>query len=90
MAGIPPQVNERAKDVLAQLEADHRDAFDRPTIQTPGGQSGDGQYQLTLFGFADHPLLEEVQKLDVNAMTPIDAMQFLQEAQRQLKQPAKP
>jgi DNA mismatch repair protein MutS len=90
LAGIPPQVNERAKDVLAQLEVDHRDAFDRPTIQTPGTSSGDGQYQMTLFGFADHPLLEEVQKLDVNAMTPIDAMQFLQEAQRKLKKPVKP
>ncbi len=85
LAGIPPQVNERAKDVLAQLEADHRDAFDRPTIQTPGTGSASGQYQLTLFGFADHPLLEEVQKLDVDSMTPIEAMQFLQQAQQKLK-----
>ena len=85
LAGIPTQVNERAKDVLAQLEADHRDALDRPTIQTPGTDSGGGQYQLTLFGFADHPLLEQVQKLDVNAMTPIEALQFLQAAQENLK-----
>jgi DNA mismatch repair protein MutS len=90
LAGIPAQVNERAKDVLAQLEADHRDAFDRPTIQTPGADASSGQYQLTLFGFADHPLLEEVQNLDVNAMTPIEAMQFLQQAQEKLRRPAKP
>jgi DNA mismatch repair protein MutS len=90
LAGIPAQVNERAKDVLCQLEADHRDAFDRPTIQTPGTESSSGQYQLTLFGFADHPLLEELQKLDINAMTPIEAMQFLQEAKQKLEQPAKP
>ena len=89
LAGIPASVNERAKDVLSQLEADHRDAFDRPTIQTPGTGSNHGQYQLTLFGFADHPLLEQVQKLDVNAMTPIEAMQFLQEAQVNLKTPKK-
>ena len=85
LAGIPKRVNERAKDVLAQLEADHRDALDRPTIQTPGIQDGGGQYQLTLFGFADHPLLEQVQKLDVNVMTPIEALQFLQDAQEKLK-----
>lgn len=87
LAGIPTSVNERAKDVLAQLEADHRDALDRPTIQTPGVRKGDasGKYQLTLFGFADHPLIERVQKLDVNAMTPIEAMQFLQEAQASLE-----
>jgi DNA mismatch repair protein MutS len=88
LAGIPPQVNERAKDVLAQLEADHRDALDRPTIQSPGTGTGGGNYQLTLFGFADHPLLEELQKLDINSMTPVDAMKFLQEAKQKLQQPA--
>ncbi len=90
LAGIPPEVNERAKDVLSQLEADHRDAFDRPTIQTPGTSTGGGNYQLTLFGFADHPLLEEVQKLDVDAMTPMEAMHFLKAAQEQLKAADKP
>jgi len=88
LAGIPAEVNERAKDVLSQLEADHRDAFDRPTIQTPGPDTTNGQYQLTLFGFADHPLLDEVQKLDVNAMTPMDAMKFLSDAQQKLKNDA--
>ncbi len=90
LAGIPPRVNERAKDVLAQLEADHRDALDRPTIQSPGASTGGGSYQLTLFGFADHPLLEEVQKLDINSMTPVDAMRFLQEAKEKLQQPSSP
>jgi uncharacterized protein YcaQ len=65
------------------------DALDRPTIRTPGVGDGNNQYQLTLFGFADHPLLEKVQKLDVNAMTPIEAMQFLQEAKANLDQTAK-
>ncbi|MCG8652431.1 MAG: DNA mismatch repair protein MutS [Pirellulales bacterium] len=90
LAGIPAEVNERAKDVLSQLEADHRDALDRPTIQPPGPSSGNSSYQLTLFGFADHPLLEEVQQLDVNAMTPIDALQFLQQAKEKLKSPMTP
>ena len=85
LAGIPSEVNERAKDVLSQLEADHRDALDRPTISTPGTDSGSGTYQLTLFGYADHPLLEEIGELDLNAMTPIDALQFLQAAKGKLK-----
>lgn len=87
LAGIPRAVNERAKDVLAQLEADHRDALDRPTIQTPGTASSGGSYQLTLFGFADHPLLDELQKLDLNTMTPIEAMKFLQDAKEKLEHP---
>ncbi len=85
LAGIPASVNERAKDVLAQLEADHRDALDRPTIRTPGTGERGNQYQLTLFGFADHPLIDQIQTLDVNAMTPMEAMQFLQEARASLQ-----
>ena len=85
LAGIPQEVNERAKDVLAQLEADHRDALDRPTIKTPGASDTSGQYQLTLFGIADHPLLEQIQKLEVDSMTPLEAMQFLQQAKTELK-----
>ncbi|MDV6030863.1 MAG: DNA mismatch repair protein MutS [Phycisphaera sp. RhM] len=87
LAGVPREVNERAKDVLAQLEIDHRDALDRPSIAPPQGHSdrSGGSYQLTLFGFSDHPVLSQVQSLDLNSMTPIDAMQFLQRAQRELR-----
>ncbi|MDA8743019.1 DNA mismatch repair protein MutS [Rubripirellula amarantea] len=87
LAGIPLSVNERAKDVLAQLEADHRDALDRPTIQSPGASTS-GQYQMTLFGFADHPLIGEVDKLDIDSMTPIEALQFLQSAKQSLRSAA--
>ncbi|MEO1525985.1 MAG: DNA mismatch repair protein MutS [Planctomycetota bacterium] len=86
LAGVPAMVNERAKDVLAQLEADHRDALDRPTIAPPAGHSPSdgGAYQLTLFGFADHPVLGQIQDLDLDGMTPLDALQFLQQAQQEL------
>ncbi len=87
LAGVPAAVNERAKDVLAQLEVDHRDALDRPTIAPPQGhqESSSGKYQLTLFGFSDHPVLSQIQSLNLNSMTPIDAIQFLQRAQRELE-----
>ncbi len=84
LAGIPKSVNERAKDVLAQLEQDHRDALDRPKLGGGGSGSSGGNYQLTLFGFADHPLLDDIQKLDVNSITPIDALRFLQSAKEKL------
>ena len=90
LAGIPREVNERAKDVLAQLEADHRDALDRPTIKTPGIAEASSQYQLTLFGIADHPLLEQIQNLEVDSMTPMEAMQFLHQAKKDLKDKISP
>ncbi|TWT98989.1 DNA mismatch repair protein MutS [Neorhodopirellula pilleata] len=88
LAGIPPEVNARAKEVLAQLEADHRDSLDRPTIAPPSSrQSGNGSgdtYQLTLFGYADHPLIQKIGQLDFDSMTPMEALQFLQQAKRDL------
>jgi len=88
LAGIPPGVNERAIDVLSQLEADHRDAFDRPSVGPPG-DSNDGPIQMTLFGFADHPLLDELQRLELDSMTPLEALQFLQNAKKNLVQPVR-
>ena len=88
--GIPREVNERAKDVLAQLEADHRDALDRPTIKTLGIAEASSQCQLTLFGIVDHPLLEQIQNLEVDSMTPMEAMQFLHQAKKDLKNKISP
>ena len=92
LAGVPTAVTERAKDVLSQLEASDRDTLDRPVIQKPSGSSlgaSDGQrFQLTLFGFADHPLLEQMEQLDVDEMTPKQAVEFLREAKANLRTPA--
>jgi len=85
LAGIPKSVNERAKDVLAQLEMNHRDSLDRPNLSPLSTASKQNHYQLNLFGMTDHPLIEEIEKLDVNAMTPMDALQFLQSAKSQLR-----
>ena len=71
LAGVPLEVNERAKDILAQLEDEHLDATGRPKIAHE--ESSGGQLQLTLFG-ADHPLLDKIRQLDLDAMTPLDAL----------------
>ncbi|MGV3484939.1 MAG: DNA mismatch repair protein MutS, partial [Planctomycetaceae bacterium] len=81
LAGIPTAVNERAKDILAQLEADHRDELDRPTITPPKGKAKKGDMQLTLFGFADHPVIDEIKRLNIDKMSPLDALSYLQRAQ---------
>ena len=80
LAGIPSSVNERAKDILAQLEQDHRDQFDRPTIAPPRKQtSSGGALQMTLFGFCDHPALEELRKLKIDQLDGDEALRVLKE-----------
>ena len=85
LAGVPDAVTRRAGDVLAQLEG--QDAAGGPSAEPNRTvcRSPDSPYQMTLFGFADHPLLEQLDDLDVNAMTPMQALEFLSEAKGTLK-----
>ncbi|MCL4192027.1 MAG: DNA mismatch repair protein MutS, partial [Thermoguttaceae bacterium] len=76
LAGIPREVIGRAKDILAQLEEEHLDTEGRAKIaRRPERRSG--HIQLTLFGPADHPLLDEIREVDLDKTTPLEAMQLL-------------
>ena len=52
-------VIERGKEILAQLEEDHLDGEGRAKI-AGRGRAATGDMQLTLFGPAEHPLLDEL------------------------------
>jgi DNA mismatch repair protein MutS len=77
LAGIPTSVNERAKDILSQLEQNNRDQFDRPTIAPPTRTNSSGALQMTLFGFCDHPALEELRKIKIDRMNGEEAKAVL-------------
>ncbi len=97
LAGVPKQVSDRAEEILASLEQGARRA-DTPPAETPppplGAQPLDSQpldgatkrvaMQLTLFETAEHPLLEELRKTDIDSMTPLEAMQKLSEWREQV------
>ena len=57
------------------LEADHHDKQGRPTV--PARQSAGDARQLSLFGPESHPLLDELKGLNIDNMTPLQAMQEL-------------
>jgi DNA mismatch repair protein MutS len=83
LAGIPREVLERSKQILARLEQDHLDSGGRtkwsrkPKIRT-------SELQLTLFSAAEHPLLEKIRAIDVNQLTPLAALALVEEWQRSL------
>jgi DNA mismatch repair protein MutS len=85
LAGVPPEVNERAKQILAQLEAEHLDEEGRPKIASRRKRRRSGDLQLTLFGMVEHPLLDELRRLDLNQKTPLEALQLIQRWQQDLK-----
>jgi DNA mismatch repair protein MutS len=86
LAGVPRDVVDRARDILAELEASHLDASDRPRISPPGPPSGPAvrQIQLTLFEGVGAAIVDELRKLDLDTMTPIDALNKLRELKQGL------
>ncbi|MDM8522718.1 DNA mismatch repair protein MutS [Desulfococcaceae bacterium HSG8] len=82
LAGIPDKVIQRAKKILADIENEEHD------IKTPGehivseeSTQYEGHVQLDLFNAPAHFLIEELKKLDISRMTPIDAINCLNELQ---------
>ena len=80
LAGVPIEVNERAKQILSHLENEQIDK--EPAARKASRKSGD--LQMTLFGFEPHPLLDEIRNADINSLTPIEAMRLIESWQREL------
>ncbi len=83
LAGVPAAVNQRARDILAQLEADHLNRRGDSKI-TPPRRKADSPIQLTLFEMGHHPLIDKLRELEVASMTPMQALQLLQDWQQEL------
>ncbi len=84
LAGVPREVLERAKQILAQLEQEHLDEGGRPKLAKRRRTTRVGDMQLTLFAAAEHPLLDEIRQVDVNELRPLDALALLGEWQAKL------
>ena len=84
MAGMPQSIVKRAEKILVQLEADNRQNGDlsKPVGELAAQREG---YQLSFFQL-DDPVLEqirdEIKGLDVNNLTPIEALNKLNEVKR--------
>ncbi len=75
LAGLPPAVIDRARRVLALLEGEHlAEGLNAPRDAGVAGRPAVAPDQLGLFASGPHPLVERVAALDVNAMTPLQAI----------------
>ncbi len=82
LAGIPRQVNERAREILRRLESDHRESV-VGDIPLPTRVAG-SEMQLSLFEQADHPLLQEIRETDLENLTPLEVLQLVHKWQERL------
>jgi DNA mismatch repair protein MutS len=81
LAGIPESVIRRSKKILAQIEAGMHPKADERKKTDSGGGKKDGHVQLALFSPMERKLVEAIQMLDLSRMTPIEALNTLNELQ---------
>jgi DNA mismatch repair protein MutS len=82
LAGIPAPVVRRAAEILASLEQDELQRGGRPSLS---GRPVTPQQQLGLFQPAAeaHPVVERLRGLDVDRLSPLEALNLLAELRRE-------
>ena len=76
MAGLPEEVTERAKQVLKNLETSELVVRTKEKKEI-AREKRSGDIQLTMFEIKDDKLRQELLALDIEHMTPLEAMQAL-------------
>jgi DNA mismatch repair protein MutS len=82
LAGLPAAVIERARRILRQHEKQERSAVAdvQETTTEP--------MQLTIFTPLSQRIVDRIEAVDVNALTPLQALNLLEELQQELKEKA--
>jgi len=83
LAGLPNEVVVRAREVLAEHESsEHR----LSGHLTPGSSAEpERPTQLTIFTPLSQPVLEKLREVDLNRLTPLEALNLLAELKRQIE-----
>jgi DNA mismatch repair protein MutS len=78
LAGLPAQVVARAREVLTTLEGEHRVVPGAPPALAPDP----GQLALFSEGAQSDPVMEELKLLDLDTLTPLEALNRLADFKR--------
>lgn len=78
MAGLPDEITERAKRILQNLEGSELNLSDK----SKKGRIAPNEIQLTLFEIKDDKLREEIRKIEIEKLTPLEALQKLAELKK--------
>ena len=80
LAGLPHEVIVRAREVLAEHESAEQQVTGHlsPGAEPPGAQ-------LTIFTPLSQPVIEKLRALDLNRLTPLEALNLLAELKRQIE-----
>ena len=86
LAGLPAAVVARAQEILRNLERTEFDREGRPRLartEQPGPPAA-GERQLALFAGAEESVLEDLRRVDLEHLTPLQALALLDELRKRL------
>ena len=81
LAGLPPEVVARAREVLAE----HENSEHRLTGHLAADESDTPALQLTMFTPRTQKIVDQLKATDPNQLTPLQALQLLHELKKQLE-----
>jgi len=88
LAGLPAPVIERAREVLANLEAQEYDFTGKPRLargeQAPKSAKKEASSQMNLFATPEELAIETLRAADLDRMTPIEALKLLADLKKDL------
>ena len=81
LAGLPPQVIGRAREVLDEHESAEHQATEH---LSPGAREVETEMQLTMFTPLSQKIVDRLREADLNNLTPLDALNLLWELKKQI------
>jgi len=84
LAGIPQEVIKRAKEILSNLEINSLTGESFSKLAKTDFEKL-REKQLDLFIVTPHPVIEELKKIDLDKMTPLEAMLKIREWQKKMQ-----
>ncbi len=84
MAGLPDFVTNRAKEILQNLEGKELTPYE--VKKAKHKKYREDQYQISLFEMKDDKLRKEISGLEIDSLTPIDALNKLNELKKKAKE----
>ena len=85
LAGLPPSVIERAREILARHEQSEHTLSENLAVESgkKKRQSGSG-LQLTIFTPLNHEVIAALEKADLDNLKPLEALNLLAELKKQI------
>jgi DNA mismatch repair protein MutS len=86
MAGLPRFVTNRAKEILQNLESKELTPYEEKKEKLKKLKHSSEDNQISMFEFQDDALRGEINNIEINNLTPIEALNKLHELKKKVKQ----